>query len=183
MKITITRCLLKTRLRELWEDHVGWTRNVILCIVDGTPGLEQALNRLLQNQVDIGDTIKPFYGEEGGNELTRLLKEHITIAGDVIDAAKYGNNIEYRNASIKWYNNADEIAVFLAKANPRLKYKDMRRMMKRHLELTTDEVVARVKKDYNADIVAVDNVHKEIRLMSDIIYKAIVKQFPHKFLY
>ena len=40
---------LKTSMRKLWEEHVMWTRNVILCIVDDVPGTEQAVKRLLQN--------------------------------------------------------------------------------------------------------------------------------------
>jgi hypothetical protein len=53
---------LKDAMDKLWEDHVTWTRNVILCLVDGVPGADQAVNRLMQNQVDIGNAIKPYYG-------------------------------------------------------------------------------------------------------------------------
>src|SRR5688572_27231910 len=70
--------VLKADMRKLWEDHVVWTRNVILCITDGLPGADQAVKRLLQNQTDIGNAIKPYYGEEAGNKLTELLTPHIT---------------------------------------------------------------------------------------------------------
>ena len=51
----------KTNLRKLCEDHIMWTRIVILCVVDDVAGKEQAIKRLLQNQVDIGNAIKPYY--------------------------------------------------------------------------------------------------------------------------
>src|ERR1017187_8854626 len=69
----VSATTLKTNMRKLWEDHVIWTRNVILCLVDELPGTDQAVKRLLQNQVDIGNVIKPYYGEEAGKQLTVLL--------------------------------------------------------------------------------------------------------------
>ena len=78
---------LRSAMHKLWEDHVVWTRNVILNIIDGLPGTEQAVARLLKNQDDIGNAIKPFYGNAAGEQLTRLLKEHITIAADLLTAA------------------------------------------------------------------------------------------------
>src|SRR5215510_579205 len=64
---------LRLAMHKLWEDHVTWTRNVILNIIDDLPGTQQAVNRLLKNQDDIGNAIKPVYGDAAGNELTKLL--------------------------------------------------------------------------------------------------------------
>src|SRR6476469_9245844 len=83
---------LKTNMRKLWEDHITWTRNVICCLVDGLPGADQAVKRLLKNQDDIGNAIKPVYGEDAGNKLTALLHDHIVIAADVVKAAKASDN-------------------------------------------------------------------------------------------
>ncbi|TDE44525.1 hypothetical protein E0I26_08570 [Flavobacterium rhamnosiphilum] len=168
-------------MRKLWEDHVTWTRNVILCLVDELPGTDQAIKRLLQNQVDIGNAIKPFYGEAAGNKLTKLLKEHIIIAADVVNAAEAGNTVALNKANKKWYANADEISEFLCKANPKWALKDMKMMMNDHLKLTTNEAVQRIKKNYDADVIAYDKVHNEILEMSDMLANGIIKQFPEKF--
>jgi hypothetical protein len=172
---------LRTAMHKLWEDHIVWTRNVILNIMDDLPGTEQAVNRLLQNQDDIGNAVKPFYGEAGGKELTRLLREHITVAADLLKAAKEGNNSAFETANKKWIANADEISGFLGKANPNWKLEDMKKMMHDHLTLTTEEAVARLKKDYAADVKAYDKVHEEILLMADMLTGRIIKQFPAKF--
>jgi hypothetical protein len=172
---------LRMAMHKLWEDHIVWTRNVILNIMDDLPGTEQAVNRLLSNQDDIGNAVKPFYGEAGGKELTRLLKEHITIAADLLKAAKTGNNSAFDAANKKWFTNADEISDFLSKANPNWKVADMKKMMHDHLTLTTDEAVARLKKDYAADVKAYDKVHDEILMMADMLTDGIIKQFPGKF--
>jgi len=172
---------LRMAMHKLWEDHIVWTRNVILNIMDDLPGTEQAVNRLLSNQDDIGNAVKPFYGDAGGKELTRLLREHITTAADLLKAAKTGNNSAFDAANKKWFVNADEISNFLSKANPNWKLADMKKMMHDHLTLTTDEAVARLKKDYAADVKAYDKVHDEILMMADMLTDGIIKQFPGKF--
>lgn len=174
-------CDLKTSMRKLWEDHITWTRNVIFCLVDGLPGSDQAVKRLLQNQVDIGNAIKPIYGDEAGNKLTALLHDHITISADVVTAAKAGDKAKLDDANNRWTANADSISAFLSGANPNWKLDDMKNMMRDHLKLTTDEAVARIKKDYDADVKAYDKVHEEILQMSDMLSDGIVKQYPDKF--
>lgn len=172
---------LKIAMNKLWEDHVTWTRNVIFCLVDGLPGADQAVKRLMQNQVDIGNAVKPYYGDDAGNKLTELLKAHIAISADVVKSAKTGNSPALDEANKKWYANADEISAFLSKANPYWALADMQMMMNDHLKLTTDEAVQRIKKDYDADIIAYDKVHDEILKMSAMLAEGIIKQFPNKF--
>lgn len=171
---------LRTNMRKLWEDHIVWTRNVILNIMDGLPGADQAVPRLLSNQDDIGNAIKPFYGDAAGNQLTQLLRTHITTAADLLNAAKAGNDAAFKDANKKWTDNADDISTFLSKANPAWPLNDMKMMMHDHLKLTTDEAVCRLKKDYAGDIKAYDQVHDEILKMSDMLSAGIAKQFPDK---
>lgn len=171
---------LQANMRQLWSEHVIWTRNVLLCIVDELPGKEQATKRLLLNQTELGNAIKPYYGEQAGNKLTDLLTIHIIISLDVVKAAKDGNAVALEEANKRWYSNADEIAVFLFNANPNLRYEDMKTMMDEHLKLTTQEAMQRIKKDYDADIIAFDKVIKEILQMSDMLADGISKQFPSK---
>lgn len=177
----VSAAALKTNMRKLWEDHVIWTRNVILCLVDELPGTDQAVKRLLQNQVDIGNAIKSYYGEEAGKKLTELLYVHINTSAEVVKAAKVSNTAALDDANKRWYANSDEISEFLCKANPNWALADMKMMMRDHLKITTDEAVARIKKDYDADVIAYDKIHNEILIMADILSDGIVKQFPEKF--
>ncbi len=172
---------LHTAMRKLWEDHITWTRNVICCLVDNLPGTDQAVKRLMQNQVDIGDAVKPYYGDDAGKKLTDLLHDHIAISADVVKSAKNNDKKGLDSANKKWYDNADQISDFLSKANPDWKLDDMKMMMHDHLKFTTDEAVARIKKDYDSDIKAYDNVHDEILKMADMLSDGIIKQFPDKF--
>jgi hypothetical protein len=168
--------------RVLWSDHVSWTRSVIVNIVDGAPGTTEAVNRLLQNQVDIGNAIKPYYGDAAGNALTDLLHNHIVVAADILTAAKNGNTAAMNTASAAWYANGDSIAVFLNTANPdNFPLVSWKSMMKMHLDYTLEEATARLNHDYAADVVAYDKVYAEMMIMSDMLSEGIAKQFPAQF--
>lgn len=169
-------------MRVLWSDHALWTRNVIVNIIDDLPGTTEAVNRLLKNQEDIGNAIKPYYGEAGGNGLIVLLKEHISIAADLLTAAKTGDTEGFTTAKDLWYQNGNDMAAFLNTANPGyFKLNDWQLMMKTHLDLTLEEAVARLSKDYSADIVAYDKVYAELMMMADMLAEGIAGQFPDKF--
>ena len=138
--------------------------------------------RLLQNQTDIGNAVKPFYGEAAGTELTRQLRLHIQIAAEVIAAAQAGDQAKLADAQARWQSNADDIAGVLASVNPRFwKLETMKAEMQTHLELTTDEVVARLQANWDDDVVAYDRVHEHILHMADLLSNGIVKQFPKRF--
>lgn len=109
---------LKENVRKLWIDHTIWTRNYIISDLADLEDKSKVLERLLRNQEDIGNAIKPYYGEQAGNKLTELLKEHIVLAGKVVDAAKGGNQADLKKYNTEWYRNADNIAKFLSSANP-----------------------------------------------------------------
>lgn len=167
-------------MRFLWEDHIVWTRLAIIGIVDDRPDQSFAVQRLLQNQDDIGNAIKPFYGEAAGNELTRLLRAHIVGAADLLVAAKSG--VGFEAARLAWYANGDEIGAFLADANPRnWDRAEMQAMMADHLDLTLAEAVARLQGDYVADVAAYDEIHRQILHMADMLSDGIIAQFPGGF--
>jgi hypothetical protein len=169
-------------MRKLWEDHITWTRVFIISAAADLPDKDAATNRLLQNQVDIGNAIKPYYGDAAGNQLTTLLKEHITTAAELVAAAKANDNAKMTDANKRWVANADAIAEFLSNANSKnWSNGEMKQMMHDHLTLTTNEVQARLKGDWAADIAAYDQVHGQILKMADMLSAGIINQFPDKF--
>jgi hypothetical protein len=181
---TITRkeFALRNGMRVLWEDHVTWTRLAVISLVAGTPDTEATVARLLKNQTDIGNAIKPYYGTAAGNALTKLLRQHILIAADLIAAAKTGDQAKVAAEQARWQANADDIARLLSKANPReWKRGDVRAMLNEHLRLTTEEVVARLQGKWAADVAAYDHIHHHALGMADTLSAGLVAQFPGRF--
>ena len=172
---------LKQDMRRLWTDHVVWTRDYIIAAVGDQPDAQAAANRLMKNQEDIGNAVGKFYGAAAGQRMTTLLKEHISIAVDLVKAAKAGDKAGQQKADGRWQENAVQIADFLSKANPNWPRGTLVDLMKMHLSTTTDEVVARLKKDWDADVRAFDAAYDHILKMSDAIADGIIKQFPEKF--
>ena len=173
---------LRDAMRTLWDDHVVWTRLFIVSTLGDLPDAQATTERLLQNQVDIGNAIKPYYGEAAGTKLTGLLREHILIAADIVKGAKAGDTVKVDAAKAKWTANADEIAAFLSGANAKnWPAAEMKTMMHDHLAATTTELEMRLKKDWKGDIAAFDRVEEQIMRMADMLSEGIIKQFPDKF--
>jgi hypothetical protein len=179
--ITGKELALRNDMRKLWEDHVTWTRLAVISLTTGTADTDATVARLLRNQTDIGNAVKPFYGRAAGAELTRLLREHITIAAALITAAKAGDQPAVAAAQTRWEANADQIARFLSRANPHWKLGPMRSMLRDHLRLTTREVVARLQSNWTADVAAYDEIHRQALHMADMLSAGIVAQFPKRF--
>ena len=171
---------LKYNMQKLWIEHAWWTRSLIVSRLANLDDQDKVLERLLQNQVDLGNLIKPYYGEEAGNQLTALLKEHIVIAGKIIDAAKIGDEKNVNKYNKEWVKNADDIVLFLTNANPNYSKKELTEMFYTHLKLTIDEVVYRLQKDWDRDIKAADANEEHLIMMGDMLTDGIVKQFPQK---
>lgn len=177
-----SRAAFHDAMRQLWEDHIVWTRLYIVSATAGLPDADQVAQRLLRNQADIGDAIKPFYGDAAGTQLTALLRGHILTAAKLIGAAKSGDTTTVNAASAAWYANADSIATFLSAANPRnWPVAALQSAMRMHLDLTLTEATARLHGDWAADIAAYDEVHQHILQMADVLSDGIIKQFPNRF--
>jgi len=168
-------------MRKLWTDHTVWTRDYIIAAVDDKPDAMAAANRLMKNQEDIGNAIAAYYGAAASQQLTALLKQHISIAVDLIKAAKAGDKAAQKQADDRWQANAVDIATFLSNANPNWPKDTLVDMMKTHLSTTTAEVVARLTHDWDADVKAYDAVYGHILMMADALTEGIIKQFPEKF--
>ena len=180
--LTARQLAFHDAMRKLWEDHITWTRLAIVSFAAGLPDLQATEARLLANQVDIGNAIKPYYGRTAGNRLTALLKDHILGAVALLQAAKAGDQAQIAKASTAWYVNANQIADFLNRANPRQwSRKAMRSMMKTHLDQTLAEAQHRLQGNFGADIRDYDAVHRHILEMADMLSDGIIRQFPKRF--
>jgi hypothetical protein len=182
MSHTPSAVALRNAMRQLWEEHIVYTRNFIISALGDLGDTGAVTERLLRNQDDIGNAIKPFYGEEAGKKLASLLRDHILVAADIVKAAKAGNNDGVANGQKRWHANADEISAFLSGANPNWPKAALTDMLYKHLDFTTAEVVSRIKKDWPADIEAYDKGHAHMLMFADALTSGIVKQFPKKFV-
>ncbi len=168
-------------MRKLWTDHVVYTHDYIVSALADLPDAGAIAERLLKNQDEIGNAIAPYYGDAAGKKLTALLRAHIAIAAEVVAAAKSGDKAALEKAQKKWTGNAEEIAAFLAGANPNWSYDTLNAALQKHLSLTTDDVTARLGKDWVKDMAAYDMGYTHMLGFSDTLADGIITQFPDKF--
>lgn len=167
--------------RKLWLEHVLWTRSFITSDLEGLEDKQNVLDRLLKNQGDIGSSIKPYFGNEAGEKLTSLLKEHILIGGQVVDAVKSGNKADIDKYSKLWYKNADAITDYLNSINPDWSKSELKDLLYKHLQLITEQVISEKNKDWSANIAAFDAGEEHILKLADTLSHGIIKKFPDNF--
>jgi LysM repeat protein len=174
----MTGQMLNNHLRMLWEQHVYWTRLVILGIAFDLPDVQLTSERLLRNPSDFEVVLKLFYGGELAAKFAELFTAHLTIAAELVKAAKAGNHAAAADAEKRWYTNADQIAAFLAGINPYWSQQEWKKMLYDHLEMTKMEAVEILTSKYADSIHTFDNIEREALLMADLIAQGIIRQFP-----
>ena len=88
---------------------------------------------------------------------------------------------KFSEASKNALENADKIADFLSNANPNYSNKNLKDMLYKHLDFVTAQAVARLNKDWKADITAFDEGESHMIMFADVLSDGIIKQFPEKF--
>lgn len=179
--ISLPQVNLLKHMNLVWEQHIMWTRMLLISIAENLGDLDATRTRLLENPKDIADIFRKFYGNEVASLIQKLLTEHLVIGEKLIVALKNNNTQLASDLNAQWYKNADDMANAFSSINPFYPRETVRQMLYEHLRLTTDEVSSRLKRDYTADIRAYDLVQKEILAMSQFFVNGIVRQFPELF--
>ena len=179
--VSINEVRLLEQMNLVWEQHIMWTRMLLISIAENLKDLDATQSRLLRNPKDIANVFRTYYGGNVANQIEKLLTEHLVIGKNLIVALKNNNQKEAMELNKKWYQNADDMAEAFSSINPFYPKEEIREMLYEHLRLTTAEVNARLKGDYVADINAYDMVQKEILRMSQFFVNGIVRQFPNLF--
>jgi hypothetical protein len=169
-------------MRQAWEQHVYWTRMLLISIAERLKDQEEVTARLLRNPTDIANIFEIFYTPEEARLIEDLLTEHLLIGGDLITALRDENVAEAETLKNQWYMNADQMADAFSSINPFFDREEVRNMLYNHLDLTTEEVAMRLAGNYAADIDAFDRVEQEALMMADYFSTGIIQQFPGRFM-
>ena len=176
--ISLPQVNLLKNMNLVWEQHIMWTRMLLISIAENLKDLDATRARLLENPRDIANIFRRFYGNMIANTIENLLTEHLVIGEKLIVALKNNDMKLASELNTQWYKNADDMADAFSRINPYYPRDVVQKMFYNHLQLTSDEVNARLRGDYTADIKAYDLVQKEILSMSQFFVDGIFKQFP-----
>ena len=168
---------LNNQMRKLWMEHVVWTKLAIMSMASDSQDTSFVSERLLRNAPDIGKLFATYYGPVIGQQYSELLKQHLLIAADLVNAAKRGDSNAVQAIDKKWHENADQISLFLNQINPNFEQNETRQMLYHHLTLTKAEAVAILTKNYSNTITLFDQIEEQALGMADEYSKAI---YEHK---
>ena len=168
---------LYNRFRMLWEQHDVWTRETISGIVFELPNLDVTITRLLRNPVDMANVFRIFYGQKVAMRIQELFTTHLTLAADLVNAAKAGDERAVARINREWFRNADEIAAFLARINPFWSLRFWEEMMHHHLKLVTKEAVFLLEEQYEKNVRIYDEIEAQTLEMADEMARGIIRQF------
>jgi len=172
---------LMNLLRELWEEHIVWTKLAIMGIVNNSPDTDLVINRLLRNPSDFAAQLRPLYGQRAAQEFETLLRNHLIIASQLVEAAKAGDTQAVTDIEEEWYDNADDIAEFLSRINANWSEDTWETMLHKHLELVKAEAVNQIEGNYEANIALFDEMEKQALEMADYMSEGIMRQFPSRY--
>lgn len=164
-------------MRDLFFDRATFVRFFVVDAIDELPGLDVSVARLLQNDADIGDAVRPFYGDEAADQLTVLLDAGLEDAAALVAAAKAGDQAAFDQARGSWLDHADETAAFLAGANPAWPEADLKAMLRTCVEDVIAEAAARLEGDHQAEVDAHDVLVNQARAVADALGMGMAVQF------
>ena len=172
--LTVVENDLKTTLTKLFTDHAVYTVFVIRSMIDGDEDAAVQTERLLENQVEIGENLAPYVGEVNGKAITQLLTEHIKLAAGVVTAAKSGNANAVEEAKAKLFENSDQVAAaFTLATDGRLPLEVSQQMWRLHNELVVQMAVHRLSKEWKLEQEIYDVYYNEILAMIKAIYASL----------
>ena len=153
----------------------------MISIAEKLKDQKATVDRLMQNPADMAAVFADYYPAETTRRLAKLFTEHLQIGGELITALRDGKTAMAASLNREWYQNADRIADFFASINPEYNRQEVKNMMYNHLDLTKQEVSARLKGDYAGDIEAFGRAEKEALMMADYFSSGLLRQIPRRF--
>jgi hypothetical protein len=177
---------LYSNSKTLWSEHLCYTRNAIISLLNGTKDIDAVSARLMKNQEEIAELLYPYYDRNDVDAYSLILKEHIVLAVALINVLKAGEDTAA--ATKAWYDNGEKMLTWLENENSYYWSRVVTKpLWNDHLKHTMDEVTNRMKEDWTADIDAFDDNRQCMQKWADLYATGIVynhmehfsKKMPH----
>ena len=169
-------------LRDLWVGHIFWVRNVSIAIFNtNDAAMKAAEGQAVSNAKSIAATIEPFYGVAAKEAFFKLLAGHYGAVKAYLVASASGDASAQANATQSLTSNAEEIAVFLSKANPYLQKDALHSLLLAHGGHHIRQIQELKDRKYDAEAKTWEDMKNHIYQIADATADALAKQFTKEF--
>lgn len=165
---------VKETARKLFTDHAMYIKFYIESFGNNLKDVDVITARLLKNQDEIGEFVRPIVGEENGNKLAKLLREHIMASIGALKAMKSGDVKQVNDAEKVVFANSKEVATLLSSFNPKiLPLEAMIREFSHHNEYILQIATLCKEGKYEEEVKTFDAYFNHMITFSDMIAAAL----------
>jgi hypothetical protein len=168
-------------MQRVWTDHAIWTRNFIVAAVDERPEVTEAAARWLRCGDEFGTTLDEYYSRRTARRVAKLLQRHVTVAIDLVEAARHGDRTKYGDIDSVWASNGEEFVDELCARN--LSWAREELVFKWDLvrSLTRRDLAARLEPNFDHDVDLFDQLLTANISFGDVVTDGILRQFADRF--
>ena len=169
-------------LRELWLGHIFWVRNVSIAAIDKNDlAVKVAEQQAVANAKAIAASIEPFYGAPAKTSFFKLLAGHYGAVKAYLVATLAADAAAQATATQAITSNAEEIAVFLSKANPYLPKDAVNALLLAHGSHHIQQIQQLKDRQYEAEAQTWEEMKNHVYQIANATADALAKQFAKKF--
>lgn len=169
-------------LRDLWLGHIFWVRNVSVAAIDKNDlAVKAAEQQAVENAKAIAASIEPYYGTAAKEAFFKLLAGHYGAVKAYLVATVAADASAQQTATQSLTSNAEEIAVFLSKANPYLPKDAVQGLLLAHGGHHIQQIQQLKDRNYEAEAQTWKEMKAHVYQIADATADALAKQFVKKF--
>jgi hypothetical protein len=176
-----TSYALAQAMQRQWMEYAVWIREHTVAAVDERIDRAEVAARLLRVPTDIGRAVEKYHGRKAGRRVTQMLKQHVTIAIDFVDAACDGDRQRYNDVESVWDDNAADFATALGALNVTWTGARVRELWKAHIALIKAMLTARLEENFDHEVDTLDELMTTVVAFADAMTDGIIREFADKF--
>lgn len=178
---------LRMDAHSFFNKYLWRLRNYLISALGTGDDLASVEGQLFQNINDLGELVAQYYTSSAANSVNEHLSGYATAMTELIQGMKSGKSVQpFKDAALA---HANGLSMVLSQLNPtRWPAAAVKDIFSKYTDLWVAQVDARLKKNWAADISALDQAHKLIvgdsggtPGFADIFASGIIQQFSERF--
>ncbi|MBN7773662.1 hypothetical protein [Clostridium aminobutyricum] len=161
------------RLSNAWKELAIFSRLYLISSYTGLEDRESISDRLAEIPIELGNTIRLFFGDDIAARYTDLVNLQVSLIKNLIDAQVRGDDAAVKDNINRLYGTADMLAALLSNANPFWTQSEMRNLRYTYLSLMLEEITTFITKNYATSIDIFDRLLSYSTVLGDYYAKGL----------